>query len=310
MNIYAPYELLRAVSTSITGGEDELLALYSAAASRRIEQITGRVFMPYIEEKSFDFQHQYELVLEEDLLNLITLKTNNGATTIPNAAVKTISDNRRKVQPYNRIEIVGDMDTTSPIPWNDIPAPTRFFYKATPQDCNLVEGEWGYHEDYSSAWFTESTLTAGIDNVVTTFAIADVSGPDTFGIVPAIKIHNLIRIDSELMLVLDRPDDISVVVRRGVNGSTAAAHLINANIEVFNTIYEVIQAAIMIAIYYDKQKDAQIFEVVGIEGMGSVKVPMGIPDEAASILSNLTKEETRAEREQRLDQHRYKSNSS
>jgi hypothetical protein len=81
-----------------------------------------------------------------------------------------------------------------------------------------LRGVWGWHPDYGAAWLdTLGALTAAIATTgATTFAC-------TTG---RVRAGDLLRIDSEYLYVVSvtTGSTDTVTVRRGVNGSTAAAH--------------------------------------------------------------------------------------
>lgn len=93
-----------------------------------------------------------------------------------------------------------------------------------------INGTWGFNRDYANAWLAVDALAAAITTTTaTTFTVADVDGEDPYGRIPRISAGNLLRIDDEFMEVLSTVVGTNTVtVKRGVNGSTAATHLISA----------------------------------------------------------------------------------
>lgn len=88
-----------------------------------------------------------------------------------------------------------------------------------------IVGTWGYNRDYANAWQAVDTLSANINSSVTSLTVADIDGADTYGITPRISAGNLLLIGSEYLEVTATNTTTNVAtVRRGVNGSTAAAH--------------------------------------------------------------------------------------
>lgn len=98
-----------------------------------------------------------------------------------------------------------------------------------------VTGVWGFHRDYPNAWAAVDTLAAAITTTTaTTFTVADVDGADDYGLTPRISAGNWVRIDDEYMEVVSTNTGTNVVtVRRGVNGSTAATHVISSVVKVW-----------------------------------------------------------------------------
>lgn len=90
---------------------------------------------------------------------------------------------------------------------------------------------WGYHRDYDdSAWEPVDALAATIDDVVTSFTVANAAGADASGMTPRISAGDLLWMDNdssdpEYMEVVSVNYSTNVVtVRRGVNGTGADAH--------------------------------------------------------------------------------------
>lgn len=107
-----------------------------------------------------------------------------------------------------------------------------------------VAGVWGFHPDYAHAWMAVDALAAAIvTTTATTFTVADADGEDDYGMVPRFSPGNLIKIDSEYMEVIKVDANTNTLTaRRGVNGSTAATHLISAVISTWQVDYPVQRA--------------------------------------------------------------------
>lgn len=97
-----------------------------------------------------------------------------------------------------------------------------------------INGVWGFHRDYPNAWLAVDVSAAIATTSATTFTVADVDGLDEYNRTPRISAGNLIQIDDELMDVVKTDTGTNTVtVRRGVHGSTAATHLVNAVVKVW-----------------------------------------------------------------------------
>lgn len=101
----------------------------------------------------------------------------------------------------------------------------------------IISGVWGYHRAYAQAWAAVDTLAAAIvSTTATTFTVADVDGGDPSGFIPRISAGNLVKVDDEIMEVIATTVATNTVtVRRGVNGTTAATHLIAAPVSTWQT---------------------------------------------------------------------------
>lgn len=91
-----------------------------------------------------------------------------------------------------------------------------------------IAGTWGYNIDWSNAWLdTLQTITnvGGITSSQTSFTVTDVDAANANGITPAFSTGNLLQIETEWLEVTGTNTTTNTVtVKRGVNGSTAAAH--------------------------------------------------------------------------------------
>lgn len=86
-----------------------------------------------------------------------------------------------------------------------------------------ITGVWGMHRDYASAWMHVDDLQADISASASTLTVANAAGVDAYGVTPRFSPGNLLRIDDEFLEVIGISTN-TLTVRRGVNGSTAAAH--------------------------------------------------------------------------------------
>lgn len=98
----------------------------------------------------------------------------------------------------------------------------------------VVNGVWGYHHDYASAWVAADTITEALDATETGITVGDVDADDLRYLGERYSYGTLIRIGDEMMLVLGVDASTNeLTVQRGVNGSVAATHEIGATVEVF-----------------------------------------------------------------------------
>lgn len=130
-----------------------------------------------------------------------------------------------------------------------------------------IPGVWGFTRDYASAWPIITTLAAAVTTTAqTTITLTSVTAPDPYGIAPALSSGSLLQIDDEYLEIINiDPGTKIATVLRGVNGSTAAAHLNGANVQVFQVElpvqYEVARQA---ALNYARIGKYTTVEVVGM----------------------------------------------
>lgn len=227
-------------------------------ASRAVNSLTRRRFSPTIGTKVFDWpNNQYaptwRLWLEDRELISATLVTSGGVTIAPaNYFLEPAADG----PPYNRLEI-------------NLAGPAAFGSGNTRQRSISITGLWGY----TDVSLTVGTLVGSLSSsatslVVSNGATVDVGhtltldaervqvnerafaasgqtlavalGASNAGQVvavqsgPAINVGETISVDAERMLVVDVTGN-NLTVRRAWDGSTLAAHLISAAVNVSRT---------------------------------------------------------------------------
>jgi hypothetical protein len=144
-----------------------------------------------------------ELDLEDDLLALTGDVSVSAATGATPAAWVLETD--FYLDPYDR----------TPARSLVALAPTRFCWTATPRGIS-VPGKWGYQDERVAL----GTLTAAVTTTTaTTFPLSVAASPG-----------QTLLIDAEQVYVTSVAT-LNATVRRGVNGTTAATHLITAAVE-------------------------------------------------------------------------------
>lgn len=207
---------LRSTYLSITGtGDDTLILSLIRGVSADIARACGRQFVPRIETRYFDALRDTSgrgaLMLDDDLLSVTTL-TNGDTSTISASSYVT---EPRNATSYHAIRLLG----SSNLFWT---------YVTDPENAISIAGTWGYDLSWTpgtkSEWVSTDTLGAAIATTTATTCTLTTSG--------SLKGGQLIKIDSELIYVSSVSTTTATIVR-GVNGSTAATHLISTAIYVW-----------------------------------------------------------------------------
>lgn len=211
-NCYSTLDLFKGLKriTSVSTVEDAVLEKFLGAASRAIDAYCGgRYFYPRVATKLYDVPDDRMLRLDDDLLALTTL-TNGDLSVITSTDYLLESANG-----YPKWGI--KLRDSSNLMWE---------YSAAVSSERVISvlGEWGCHNDYAGAWLATDTLSAGINAAVTAL-------PTTGSAL--IKYGQILKIDSEILNVSTVVTTTTNVIKRGDNGSTAAAHLISAPISVW-----------------------------------------------------------------------------
>lgn len=230
------------LSTLIESGstDDALILFYIRASSRDIgDEANKRNFAPIIDTHYFDAPYaggwwplamtghtnlsyntkitgSRELKFDGDLLELTTLTNGDGSV---------IASTNYVLDPYNdtpkqKLSLLRSSGISF------LPTATADYLKAL-----SVLGVWGYHDDYANAW---------VDSSTTLGAAITTAGQTTFtsSAGASLKAGWLIKIDSEYLYIVSVATN-TVTVQRGVNGSTAATHLISAPVYYWETMFQI-----------------------------------------------------------------------
>lgn len=293
--------------------DDNILLRFAVEASRKFDALTHRRFYPTLQTRTFDdplwaignrvprrvpvrssTSHNSPLVrpgigpnlrpgqlkVDEDLLEVVTLTTANGLTTIDAADQILQSGNNTNRLPADRIVLKSDGTTTI------------FTFSGTPQEANSVTGFWGFHNDWANAWSQVDTVQ---DNPLTSSAtsvlVTDVDGIDEVGIAPRFREQNLIRFgagaSAEYSYVIDvNPHTEILTVIRGVNGTAAAEQVQNTDIYVFRPQPEITLALKVLATHSYRRKDSvgNAQDRTLASSTGVLILPSTLPDEVASMI--------------------------
>ena len=267
-NWYTTRESVQRAIRSNGNENDEAIDRLIEAASRDVDNMTHRWFIPKTQTRTFRWPGNYGrgdiLWLDADLVSVTTLQTmaqDSSPTTVSSSDY--FLEPANFAPPYNRIEI--DISSTASFEGGD-----------TPQRSISVAGSWGFANDtvsvgtVSSGLASDATetefvcsngsLTSGI-NVGDTLLIeseqlfvsektaAALGSILLNGARDADKSQNLIvdggthgisngeviRVDSEEMLVRGSTAT-TLTVERAYNGTTLAAHSNDAAVHIFRTL--------------------------------------------------------------------------
>lgn len=298
--VYAtPYEIKEYLTgtsdAQVSGRYDERLARFCVEASRRFDAHCFRHFYPTYETRYYDHpnrngaittndQHtrlvygqDKELCLDEDLLALDTLKTQNGSTTITPSNILLKSGDGYNYTPYNRISLTLDSADV-------------FTFSGTPQKANQVTGLWGCHEQYSNAWAEVDAVATTLSSSGTSCSVGDSDGRDELGLSERFQVLQLIRfgsnVSSEMALITEVGSDDTITLIRGVNGTTAAEQAVTTKIYVYRPMPELVQAMKVFVTYAWRRPSS-----AGSEGdrplaspTGVILMPNKLPEEVKAMI--------------------------
>lgn len=231
-------EMKASESASLSATESaKLLGLCRRASGTvdRLFQSRRPFFFPYSESRQKGVTPhvvnslQNSLFFSDNLLALTSVTAGTTALTIGSVveAWPTVDT------PYHFLRLM-----TYSYNWYDY-----FMDDSTPLFV-AINGIWGFHRDYANAWLKVDDLAADINASVTSLTVADIDGSDDTGRTPRISAGNLLKIDNEYMEVTATNTSTNVAtVRRGVHGTTAAAHTTGADVHVWQ-VEETIRAEV------------------------------------------------------------------
>lgn len=207
--------------------DDSVLEFLLMAASDHINNATGRKFYPTIETRYFDVPGIDEieprlLELDNDLLEVISI-TNGDGVTVPSTEYSLRPKN---ASPYYGIRLIDN----STYYWASDGA-------GDTHDVIAVNGIWGYHDRYASAWLSATTLAEILDTSETGFDLTAVT---------SFAVGNLIRIENEFSYVSAISTN-TLTATRGENYSTAATHANGTAVKIWQTMNSVKGAVLEIA---------------------------------------------------------------
>lgn len=287
MTMYCTLADVRAEMLAESTVDDDKVVRLIRQVSRRIDrkfQSNVPLFAPYIEARDIPLNGyninsgNRTLTMRtaqggvSPLLSLTSVNT-DGTALVIGTNVRTFPAG---LAPYYQLQLLGST-------WNSWYS--TYCSDAWNSPYTTIAGVWGYNADYAHAWLEVDTLTAAITTTTgTTFTVFDVDGDNPYDESPRISVGNLVQIDSEWMDVV-AVDDVNslVTVVRGVNGSTAATHAIDAPVSVY-LVDENIRRAVtrQTAFLYARQG---AFDTVRVGDFSTVVFPSDMLTEVNALLS-------------------------
>jgi hypothetical protein len=265
--------------------DDSKLLAKLRAATREIDNATRRSFQPVQEARAFDWESERYLGFRSfDLLKLTSIVDSLG--TKQTDAIFLLGGTQsayNAVGPFYGVEL----DLTK----------DYFQYLTTKMRAITVNGIWGWHDDYASAWIDSGvTVQSSLNSSATAITTSenDTNTADAWGRTwpsdancGTVQIGHLIQIDSEWMQVVDYTDSTHLRVVRGANGTTAASHSTNAVISIYEPPADIQDICAQWAAYLNAQ-DSTDFGKVTIDAMGNKSIPpslKGIKDKLDPYIS-------------------------
>jgi hypothetical protein len=234
------------LSPDDTADDPRLLAALQAATAQ-MEAAALRRFIPRRVSIGHTLNPRYptELVLVDDLLELDTLVNGDGRTIAPEHIVTV---------PHSAYD--------GPVALVELIEGESFVWTETPVQAITVSGIWGWHDRWSQAWrgSSDTVQDAALDSTTTTLTVTDADGLDAHGTIPRFQVGQLLRLGSEYVWVtgVDTVNN-TLTVKRGANGTTAAAHAQYTAIEIYQPPLDVEMLCLRWALWLYKEPDNRPF---------------------------------------------------
>lgn len=252
--------------------DDGQLMFLIGQASRSIDTYTRRLFYPKRETRFYDYAESRQIRLDQELLSLETLKTQNGASTVASGVLFLATGREWNRPPYDRIVLKSNSGSV-------------LNYSGTPQRANEVTGIWGYHEDYTNAWVdTGTSLAASMAANAKTIELAGAGSAGTGASDanydhPRVSPGDLLKIGDEFLFVSGgaASGNGTVNLRPAMHGTAGASHAAGASIARFAPEPDIQMACIEWAAWSFARQDTPFQSKQSFPQAGEVNVSVSMP---------------------------------
>lgn len=288
VNIYAWLDETKSVLDISVTTYDYVLLTMLENASRMIDAITGWVYFPSLATRYFDVTKSNKraddetFYLPDPMLAAIAIymSDDDGSTY----------DVTFSATDYY-LTYGGDYNQT---PYTEIVLSENgsYDYWYTGQRSVKITGTWGFRRDYAAAWEnSQDTCALAMNASQTTITVADANGADQRGIIPRFQTGQLVRADSEYMVVTGTNTTTNVLtVIRGANGTTAATHALSTRLDIWRPEPLVQQATRIQAVRWFKRGQQAYQDVAAAIELGQLTYAQELdPDIRSMVKSGLVR---------------------
>lgn len=271
-NLYATLDELKSLLDIEDAENDSSLMRILKAASRQIEKpkLTGRYFYCWEGTKYFDGGGS-KLWLPADILSITTLKLDEDGDGTYEATLATTDYHLYPLNEYPKIKLEINSN-------GDYGGFASGILKGIE-----IAGVFGYGNGLSATPYeSRTTLSAAITSTTAT-SVSVTSGA-------TLKVGETIRVDSEQMFISDITSN-TLMVERGVNGTTAATHSNEATVSAYLYPEDIVQATLIMAMRAYKRKDSAYQDVVGNAETGQIITSKGIDPDVAELVTPFRRQE-------------------
>tara|TARA_Y100000310_G_scaffold345852_1_gene471409 strand:+ start:13524 stop:14351 length:828 start_codon:yes stop_codon:yes gene_type:complete len=271
LNAYSDVTTLKTrleIPTTTTEEDKELRELLEGA-SRLIDKFTSRFYFVDTTTRTFDGSSA-PFFLKDDLLSITTLKVDeDGDLTFEG----TMAATDFILYPLNWFPKTYIRLTTS--------STFGGFASGIREGVQIV-GSFGYGDGKSAS----PTIDSGDDNdaaiTTTTETTFDVASGSNFGA------GQTILMDSEQMYISSISTNTLTVIR-GVNGTTAATHVISTTINIYEYPEPIEEATMIQAMRWWKRRESAFADVIGTPELGTVLQFKRLDPDVRNVLTQYVK---------------------
>lgn len=145
-----------------------------------------------------------------------------------------------------------------------------------------IVGNWGYGDGESASPYFDSGDSVQNDPLTDSSSSLTVSGGGNFGE------GQTLLIESEQVYISSISSQ-TLTILRGVNGTTAASHVQNTTIYIYQYPYDIVEACLIQAMRWWKRKDTAFGDIVGVPELGAISIFKGLDPDVKLILNNYRK---------------------
>lgn len=279
-------KLERAVRDMNVSTDDNYLMKALLAAAEGIDRLCGMAFYPEKAVRYYDadqnnwYINGRELYLGYPLLAATAITDGTGGVLVAGTDYHLLPDGSG---PCFYVRLLA----TSQASWT--------LYSGNPERAISVAGVWGYHQHYDRAWVNsldtvqdEDGITAGATGIT----VADVDGNDADWNAPRFSPGMLLKIDDEMLLLINADNNTqTLTVQRGFGGTVADEHEKGAVIYIWSADETIKRVCARWANAMLQMRGN--FETVRYDGVATTAYPDGVPGgiidelEKASLLASV-----------------------
>lgn len=241
---------IRSVDLASTNtADDDKLRRLILVAGQTFSNLVGSRLAPYKDIKYYN--HPYPLTnvlkLNDNLLEIIEVKTEGGDVTLLNSDLILKCGDNTNLTPYDTIEIKTTSDNVF------------FNIGQTAQNANIVTGIWGWHDELDNMWI--NTNDTVVSSTSTTITVDNADGLNAifetrFDKMQLCKVVQGSSYEFIVVSDLNTTTNILTVIR-AVNGTSQLTLTGGETIYSYNPPYDIEQAVRRLAAWYYRAKDSQ-----------------------------------------------------